>query len=98
MSGRVCIIMYIILINRMVLYAVYNEKHYKDLVCEAAEKSMLAAVQEVKALPHYEIKGEVRTFMFVKCITMLFQWVITDARHDSTANAYHTTVPCLSGR
>jgi hypothetical protein len=25
------------------------------------------------------------------------QWVITDARHDSTANAYHTTVPCLSG-
>ena len=25
-------------------------------------------------------------------------WVITDARHNSTANAYHTTVPCLSGR
>ncbi|XP_064403874.1 uncharacterized protein LOC135349284 isoform X2 [Halichondria panicea] len=25
------------------------------------------------------------------------EWVITDARHDSTANAYHTTVPCLSG-
>ena len=24
--------------------------------------------------------------------------MITDARHDSTANAYHTTVPCLSGR
>ena len=90
--------MYIILINRMVLYAVYNEKHYRDLVYEAAEKSMLAAVQEVKALPHYESKGEVRTFMFVKCITMPFQWVITDARHDSTANAYHTTVPCLSGR
>ena len=21
-----------------------------------------------------------------------------DARHDSTANTYHTTVPCLSGR
>ena len=54
----------------MVLYAVYNEKHYRDLVCEAAEKSMLAAVQEVKALPHYESKGEVRTFMFAKCITM----------------------------
>ena len=27
----------------------------------------------------------------------LVQWVITDARHDSTSNAYHTTVPCLSG-
>jgi hypothetical protein len=26
------------------------------------------------------------------------EWVITDARHDSTANAFHTTVPCLSGR
>ena len=24
--------------------------------------------------------------------------MITDTRHDSTANAYHTTVPCLSGR
>ena len=26
------------------------------------------------------------------------QWVMTDARHDSTSNAYHTTVACLSGR
>ena len=24
--------------------------------------------------------------------------VMTDARHDSTSNAYHTTVACLSGR
>ena len=24
--------------------------------------------------------------------------MITHARHDSTANAFHTTVPCLSGR
>jgi hypothetical protein len=23
---------------------------------------------------------------------------MTDTRHDSTCNAYHTTVPCLSGR
>lgn len=23
---------------------------------------------------------------------------MTDARHDSTSNAYHTTVPCLTGR
>ena len=27
-----------------------------------------------------------------------WQWVITDARHDSTANTYGTTVPFLSGR
>ena len=26
------------------------------------------------------------------------QWVITDARHDSTANAYYSTVPSLSGK
>ena len=26
------------------------------------------------------------------------QWVMTDARHDSTSNAYHTTVACISGR
>lgn len=25
------------------------------------------------------------------------EWVICDARHDSTCNAYHTTVPCLMG-
>ena len=24
------------------------------------------------------------------------QWVMTDARHDSTSNAYHTKVACLS--
>ena len=38
--------------------------------------------------------------MYVVHIIIIWgtQWVITDARHDSTANAYHTTVPCLSGR
>lgn len=25
------------------------------------------------------------------------QWVMTDARHDSCVNAYHTTVPCIAG-
>ncbi|KAL5502884.1 hypothetical protein EMCRGX_G009733 [Ephydatia muelleri] len=25
------------------------------------------------------------------------EWVITDARHDSSANAYHSTVPCMAG-
>ena len=29
---------------------------------------------------------------------LFLQWVITDAWHDSTANAYHTTLSCLSGR
>ena len=38
--------------------------------------------------------------MYVVHIIIIWgtQWVITDARHDSTANAYHTTVPCHSGK
>ena len=28
----------------------------------------------------------------------IIQWVITDARHESTANAYHKNVPCIAGR
>ena len=69
-----------------------------DLVSEAVETSMKAAVEEVESLAHYAIEGEV-TKSFPIHITCFFsQWVITDARHDSTANAYHTTVPCLSGR
>eukprot|EP00731_Ephydatia_muelleri_P008112 Em0004g450a len=43
---------------------------------------MKAAVDCVKARPHYATSGE---------------WVITDARHDSTSNAYHSTVPCMAG-
>eukprot|EP00731_Ephydatia_muelleri_P006665 Em0003g913a len=43
---------------------------------------MNAAVQRVKANPEYVTSGE---------------WVITDARHDSSANAYHSTVPCMAG-
>ena len=27
---------------------------------------------------------------------MYLYWVITDARHDSTSNAHHSTVPCLA--
>lgn len=61
---------------------VYQKLGYIELVGRAAELSMQSCVEEVQALPEYSTKGE---------------WVITDARHDSTANAYHTTVPCLSG-
>ena len=43
----------------------------------------------------YVLVCEVRYIWFY---SVSLQWVITDARHDSTANAYHTTVPCLSGR
>ena len=74
---------------------------YIDLVSLATEHSMCAAVEEVKTLPHYDTKGEVSTcpYQIFECMPGLpLQWVITDARHDSTANAYHTTVPCLSGR
>ena len=32
------------------------------------------------------------------CFNVCQQRVITDAQRDSTANAFHTTVPCLSGK
>uniref|UniRef100_A0A1X7USZ7 Mutator-like transposase domain-containing protein n=1 Tax=Amphimedon queenslandica TaxID=400682 RepID=A0A1X7USZ7_AMPQE len=62
--------------------SVYNSKGYVAAIESCAEASMTKAIDEIKATSEYETDGE---------------WVITDARHDSTANAYHTTVPCLSG-
>ena len=66
-----------------------------DIVSDAAEESMGSAIEEVKSLPHYSENGEV---MKLYSITITKNPSSTDARHDSTANAYHTTVPCLSGR
>ena len=80
----------------------YHKQGYIDIVGRAAERSMQAAVDEVKADAEYPSKGAVCYAQM--CIygcnvnVFLLQWVITDARHDSTANAYHSTVPCLSGR
>ena len=82
---------------------VYRDGGYIQVVEDCARESMAKAAEEVKALPHYAQDGEVRLFMYI-CIfqwqvqILSSQWVITDARHDSTTNAYHTTVPCLSGR
>ena len=65
-----------------------------------AKQSMARAAEEVKGLPHYASEGEVRVGRVLNLLLDLRfkQWVITDARHDSTSNAFHTTVPCLSGR
>ena len=63
---------------------------------------MKKAIDEVKAQPDYASNGEVGDTKECRQLLVLCdfdqQWVITDARHDSTANAFHTTVPCLSGR
>ena len=37
----------------------YNQKGYMDLVSEATESSMKAAVEEVQSLPDYASQGEV---------------------------------------
>ena len=65
-----------------------------------AKQSMARAAEEVKGLPHYASEGEVRVCRVLNLLLDLRfkQWVITDAWHDSTSNAFHTTVPCLSGR
>ena len=80
---------------------IYHKRGYIAMVEKAAEESMQTAVDEVKeANSDYLVKGEVN-FINLSVTLMLrptLQWVISDARHDSTANAYHTTVPCLSGK
>ena len=66
-----------------------------------AEASMQDAIEKVKALPHYTTKGEVHVqvlFLYLLRILSCIQWVMTDACHDSTSNAFHTTVPCITGR
>jgi hypothetical protein len=70
-------------VGKQYINKVYRSLGYFDVVTEATEASMGLAVHEIEEIPQYQQSGE---------------WVITDARHDSTANAYHTTVPCLSGR
>lgn len=79
----------------------YHGRGYLEIVNRTAEESMQSAVAEVQALPVYVEKGEVTFSLYVmtcRLCNVMLQWVITDARHDSTANAYHTTVPCLAGR
>ena len=44
-------------------FTVYNKQGYADLVAQAAELSMKAAIEEVQLLPHYEQDGEVSWFL-----------------------------------
>ena len=76
-------------------HPVYSKQGYKEVINIVAEDSMRAAVEEAKAQPSYDSAG---SSALVLCTTYLPQWVITDAHHDSTTNAFHTTVPCLAGR
>lgn len=46
---------------------VYHQRGYMDLVSEAAESSMKAAIKEVQSLPHYASSGEVRKHLLVCC-------------------------------
>eukprot|EP00731_Ephydatia_muelleri_P010067 Em0005g653a len=70
-------------VKQKYISSVYLNKLYQQMVADVAEESMKAAVERVKESPHHATSGE---------------WVISDARHDSTSNAYHSTVPCLAGR
>ncbi|XP_019856532.1 PREDICTED: uncharacterized protein LOC109585045 [Amphimedon queenslandica] len=69
-------------VGHQYIWKVYNKCGFIEVVNGMAEDVMIDAVEEVKRQPSYNSSGE---------------WVITDARHDSTANAFYTTVPCLSG-
>ncbi len=41
-------------------FLVYSRNNYMDIVAVVADNSMQSAVEEVKALPEYSSKGEVR--------------------------------------
>eukprot|EP00731_Ephydatia_muelleri_P036853 Em0338g4a len=70
-------------VKQKYISSVYLNKLYQHLMADVAEESMKAAVERVKESPHHATSGE---------------WVSSDALHDSTSNAYHSTVPCLAGR
>eukprot|EP00731_Ephydatia_muelleri_P035283 Em0111g8a len=69
-------------VKQKYISSVYLNKLYQQVVADVTEESMKAAIERVKESPHHATSGE---------------WVMTDARHDSTSNAYHSTVPCLAG-
>ena len=69
---------------------------YIQMFEDCVRKSMAKAAEEVKAMPHYA--QDVVHILLWQVQIFAFQWVITHARHDSTANAYHTIVLCFSGR
>ena len=75
-------------------YIVYNKQGYIELIAHVAETCMRAAI----ALSGGRRGKNMYAHILSSSIYPPQQWVITDARHDSTANAYHTTVPCLAGR
>ena len=55
-----------------------------------------ATLRQVCTCESMELLANRQLIVTAICIFTL-QWVICDARHDSTCNAYHTTVPCLMG-
>ena len=76
-------------------------------VKECAENSMMKAIDDIKSRSDYSSEGKVYLYWYVLVVNIGFHslvyiltlyWIMTDARHDSTANAYHTTVVCISGR
>ena len=82
--------------------SVYDLMGYRDTIMAVAEHSMKSAVEDVTgAEVSITLWWIVYTYT-VHCIywhrSLCTQWVITYARHDSTVNAFHTTVSCLSDR
>ena len=74
----------------------------KGYINAAAQESTQHAIEEVKLLSDYPTKGEVTLLLvlfFIHTYTCTIKWSITDAHHDSTANAYTTQQfhVCLEG-
>ena len=87
------------------LSSVYKTLGYIEVVAKGAEVSVRAAVDEVQSKPSYATDGEPHSLFlhFALCTDdsswYTLQWMITDACHDSTANASTPLcLVCLEGK
>ena len=55
------------------LLTVYNNKGYIDIVSRLTEQSMMAAIEEVQSMEHYQAKGEVcYTYTYNVCCRCMY--------------------------
>ena len=80
---------------------------YRHSVNDIAATCLQEAISEAKATDLYQIKGGAVSFTVLFWVDIIMipshstsffplQTVITDCRHDSTSNAYHSTVVMIS--
>ena len=95
-------IYYVFVIHIYILNSVYRLGHYVECMKESAQLLMQKVVKDAKSTASYSTNGEVSLAhdndkQGIYFITFYLR-IMTDARHDSTANTFHSTVACVSRR